>query len=522
MSMFMLSLYRCGYRSDILIRVLDQNLKLQCLVRETLSAERVERLNDENTLTFEAIVDDQLEQYLTEDSILELDGDYFDIARYKKEVSTDVTVRIEAEHVSYRLNDPDLDKKIFVETGRPTSMLGYILSGTGLNVGYVGMNNLSTYTVKEPTSRRKLLTKYADTIGGELTFYKFDVGMVEKRGSRSLKLFTSGKNVRIIDRTVDKKEGENGVPLRAYNIETLELENGTMSVGDDVKLVQSELNLSENLRVVGYSYDPYLEFSTNLVIANFEKGIEDDIYQTEEALVAKGNVYNGCRISPQEGFVAEGIVEGTDQVISRTIMNATEGISIYSGELELERNFFVDMDGRIKAKGLDIFGESTFNGDIFASKIYGSEIDVDTEVTVGNYLHVGGPDVVPKKGIDITYGGQTASIEVDPAGELTIWSWADAHIVCPNRLVLSARYLSFGGSDLDINTNYLDVIANYVTLPTNSYITDARDHLPKNLIATMGDIDNLATTMNANQTRSQNNASEISRLWTKVNSMSTT
>lgn len=81
--------------------------------------------------------------------------------------------------------------------------------------------------------------------------------------------------------------------------------------------------------------------------------------------IKEGKVYNGVTTSREEGIV----VERSDGK-AKTIMNATEGISIYSDiGSGLAKNFFVGLDGRIQAKGLDIDGASTFNGVIKANQI---------------------------------------------------------------------------------------------------------------------------------------------------------
>jgi len=124
--------------------------------------------------------------------------------------------------------------------------------------------------------------------------------------------------------------------------------------------------------------------------------------------VAKEKVYNGCRIGPEEGFVAERSDEK-----AKTIMNATEGISIYSDAGNgLQRNFFVDLDGRIKAKSIDIDGSGTFGGALSAASgtftgqllaasgtftgdlvggriLSNSTIDVETDAHIGSNLYFG-------------------------------------------------------------------------------------------------------------------------------------
>ncbi|HHU17379.1 MAG TPA: hypothetical protein GXZ70_04045, partial [Clostridiales bacterium] len=93
--------------------------------------------------------------------------------------------------------------------------------------------------------------------------------------------------------------------------------------------------------------------------------ITTKITQIETSTVHKNKIYNGVHISAEDGFVSE-----RSDKKAKTIMNATEGISIYSDLGDgLERNFFVGIDGRIKGKGIDIDGSGTFEGTIRANQL---------------------------------------------------------------------------------------------------------------------------------------------------------
>ncbi|WP_010245867.1 hypothetical protein [Acetivibrio cellulolyticus] len=81
--------------------------------------------------------------------------------------------------------------------------------------------------------------------------------------------------------------------------------------------------------------------------------------------VVKDQVYNGASFGPGYGLKVERS-DGKAHVLA----NAIEGISIYSNSGSgLERNFFVDTDGRIKAKNIDIEGSGTFGGNITAANV---------------------------------------------------------------------------------------------------------------------------------------------------------
>ena len=123
----------------------------------------MEEINGENILDFTTVLDSTLQTYINDNTVFELDGDYFDIAYYKKDANDDdtFTIDVESEHISYRLNRPEYNKEYFTEIGTPSVILGKILQGTGFSVGTVESPTTVTYSAQEAKSRRQLLMEFA-------------------------------------------------------------------------------------------------------------------------------------------------------------------------------------------------------------------------------------------------------------------------------------------------------------------------------------------------------------------------
>lgn len=351
-----------------MIKILDSNLRRQAVLKEAIEPNRFEEINGENTLRFSTILDEKASTYINENAVIELDNDYFDIAYYQKNQNEDgtLTIDVEAEHISYRLNDPEYDLDYFASTGAPAAVLADILNNTGFTAGTVEFSGNVTYSIQEKKSRRMMLMEFVALLGGEVFFNKFTVSILKHRGSSEPKLLTKGKNIKIVSKIFNKRERDpDGNPLIAYTCEPIMLPEEPFALGDQVMLIQKDLGIQELLRIVRIGYNPYNPIEAEIELANFISGLEDGLYRIQTLTVFKDKVYNGCRIGPEEGFVAE----RTDGK-AKTIMNATEGISIYSDTGSgLERNFFVGLDGRIQAKGLDIDDESTFAGPIKANQL---------------------------------------------------------------------------------------------------------------------------------------------------------
>lgn len=531
-----------------MIKILDSAFKRQAILKTVINSERFEELNGANTLSLETVIDKKTDAYLNENSVLELDTDYFDIAYLEKSKNEDETsmINANAEHISYRLNNPEYDVEEFTETGSPAVIFAKILSGTGFTSAGIDVTTNVTISIQEKKSRRQLLMEFAAICDAELMFYRFTVKLLKKRGSRDIKLFTDGKNISVVSKIVDKGErDELGNPKIAYTCTSSILDNSSINIGDDILLIQSELGIRENLRVVSYSYNPYNKRSTILEIGNFVSDLADTIYNIETGTVAKENLYNGCKIGPDEGFVAEARNKNdpTKYVFAKTVMNATDGISIYSStgdNKSLERNFYVDTDGTIQAKGLYISGESTFRGlvtaaeievsnftggtinassfvggsikigptdggyynynfevdsggnlfarsgyfegNISGSTITGSNINVNTSVSIGDWLSIGGgTSWQTAKGITIFHGGNRSEIQVDSNGLFGIYNWGAIDIETVNNLTLHAYE--------DITLNGWNVIL----AGADSYVDSVH---PDNIIARALDIDELWAEIN--------------------------
>lgn len=290
-----------------MIKLLDDNFVRMCNIKNVLNSDRIEEINGENTLAFEAILSPVLLSNINENSIFELDDDYFDLVYLKKDSNSDGSyiVKVEAQHISYRLNDPIYNKEYFTEEGPPSYILAQILSGTGLIVDEVEFSDLTTYSIQEKKSRRQILMEFTTYIGGELKFNKNKVSILAHRGSTDRKILTKGKHIKVASSFIDKREkDEDGNPLKSYSCEPIAIPGVSYSLGDDVLLIQPDLGINEELRLVRLSYNPYNPLDISMEFSNRIPGLEDDIYRIETQAVSKDKLMNGTRIGPVYGFEA--------------------------------------------------------------------------------------------------------------------------------------------------------------------------------------------------------------------------
>lgn len=290
-----------------MIKINNTSLERLGVIKKTIASSRLEEINGENTLDFEAVLDSEKAALVDENTIYEADGEYFDTAIFSKIANEDntFTLEVESEHVSYRLNREEYDVEYFTEYGSPTYILGKILEGTEFSVGTVEFAIIQTYSIQESKSRRQLLMEFIASLGGELKVNKFEISIVAHLGSTSVIPVIKNRNVKVVSKKVNKRQLDDaGNPIISYKCTPLYLPGQSYSIGDEVRLIQKEINVSENLRVVSITKDLYDETNIKFELSNYMNGLADSLYQIATTSVTKDKPYNGVRIGPEYGFEA--------------------------------------------------------------------------------------------------------------------------------------------------------------------------------------------------------------------------
>lgn len=299
------------------IKILNNSLEEQGTIQSVLSSSMTEIINSDKTLRFSAFLKG-IKHLITGDNIAEVDNDYYDIIEYEKGQSSDgkMTVVVDCEHVSYRLNDPDYDLEYFTWIGTPTFILGKILEGTGFTVGTVEFSDTLTYSAQEAMSRRQILMEFVALLGGEIDFDKFTINILTQRGSSVPKDLLQDRNIEVLSKFYSKREKDkDGNPLVGYKCALIK--PMAIALGDVVTIDYESLDIDVQLRVVSLTKDPYNKYLAAFEIGNFYPGLADDAYRIETSTLAKGKTYYGARISPEHGF--ESI---RSDKMARTVMNA--------------------------------------------------------------------------------------------------------------------------------------------------------------------------------------------------------
>lgn len=290
-----------------MIRILDSSLRRIGIITKTLDASWTEELNGANNLDFHAMLTPKLNALINDDSIFEVEGNYFDLMFYSRGSESEGMqgIEVEAEHISHRLNNPDFNLEYFTEYGTVSDILSKILEGTGFIAGPTDFTDVFTYSAQEPKSRRQILMEFVATIYGEIQYNNFEISIVKHRGSTDPKPAITGRNINTLSKTVNKREkDEAGNPIVSYVCSPINLPDNGYNLGDDILMIQKELGIKERLRLVSISRDPYNVQNTTMQFTNYENGLESELYRIETEQMVKDRLYNGIRIGPKYGFEA--------------------------------------------------------------------------------------------------------------------------------------------------------------------------------------------------------------------------
>lgn len=363
-------------------------LEKMAYVDEIESIAIIEGINREYELQAALLVDEDKAQYITSDAILEIENNYFRVRSLEKQrwAAGQKRIGIQAEHVSYDLINYDLE--YFTATGTPRTILNTLLAGTGFTVGDVEISGSFTVSIQEETNKRQVLLECARVFSGELEFDKFTIHLRQRRGEDSGVQIRLGKNLKAINRIEEEVDGQ---VWTAYEIDLVELVElygpvEEIRLGDTIRLIDEEMGIDADHRVVWYSYDPRQKRVSRIQVANFVANLTDTLFGIKNEALQKEKLYNGIRIGPEHGFVA---TRSDKQV--RTTMNATEGISIELGPGDgsfPNRVFYVGLDnGQPK---LFLAGDAIFQGEVRAGKITAeTDIDITRNARIGNFIFLG-------------------------------------------------------------------------------------------------------------------------------------
>ena len=384
---------------QVLITLFDKTTKSKLallddiIIEDSISITR--QINGEFTLKFEALEADLKSAYFKSEAYIDIEGFYFDIA-YVEQLHSDVlSYRIECEHVSYRLISEEVSYYTF--DGTPTEILSDILAGTEFLVGQIDPTQVLTFAVYEENNKLGLIKLLANTLGTELDYDGFKIGLKETVGQDRGFQARFGKNIKAIKKILDKRNNRT-----YYSVDLIELKNHpdysgyesleTIEEGDTIRIVDDVMDLDVVNKVIKRTYNPIKAINTSLEIANSIELLTDTVTKIQRDTVTKGKLYHGIRISPDNGFESIRSDNRARGVFNSDTFALQTGDG--SGENWVNKIYFDPVsgkyifDGTLSATIISALS-ALITPNFYAGKATISELTVDSLETgdkVGNYL----------------------------------------------------------------------------------------------------------------------------------------
>ena len=199
-----------------------------------------------------------------------------------------MVVYAECEHVSYRLNNSTAE--YFSGSGTPAQVLGMILEETEFSVGECEITDEVAYVLDMPSTRRALLIKFIDWIDGELDYDGMDIIIRQHRGSDTPKVYTVGKDIKTIVKSVNKRQLDNdNNPLVSYNLDLAK--NDGVSLGDFIIINNASLDINILLRIVSIGYDPYNPNNITIDVGRSVPDSTDDYIGLTEKVTESSHIF---------------------------------------------------------------------------------------------------------------------------------------------------------------------------------------------------------------------------------------
>ena len=243
------------------IEIYENNI-LKCTFPRVLSASITDKLSGECTLSFSVLA--SRSESLSTGMVAELDGQYYNIVRIKKQITNGFPVTTaECEHISYLLNDERYNLVTFVFEGTPMEGLNQLLSDTPFSVGICeATERVECYFTEGTLNRRNALMRFIDACGCEVEYDGYKINLRKHRGSTTQKILMDGENVTDLSVTVDSREN-----TASYSISLFKMAD--LQAGDEVNITYTPMGIQVDTRIIGITYDPFYRYTVDIEVGDF-------------------------------------------------------------------------------------------------------------------------------------------------------------------------------------------------------------------------------------------------------------
>ena len=290
---------------------------------------------------------DQARAFLTQDSLLEVEGQLFDMTGYQMDSGSTNTTQVSGEHVAYRLNNYILPpgyafvgtvKQIAQDILNTAKDADNKAAATEFSVGTTGTTTTHSFALEndmEVTARSALFSLKA--VGVEVEFDNFALNFPVRSGTGKTKTFRFGTDLCSFNRSWDR---DNGATYTAAIADLQRLpghEVEAFDVGDDVIVEDAFIGDTTKKRVISYTKVLDHPEQDSITMGVFVRDSSDqsismqvetdgalqDINNEMGTTVKQGERYSNVSITHADGFKAENVERNL-----RVLMNANDCFAV--------------------------------------------------------------------------------------------------------------------------------------------------------------------------------------------------
>ena len=253
-------------------------------IENVISAKHRIAVDGEDTVDFEVVYNNYYASLFQVNNVFMVEGQRYDVAFVEMGLNDGhYTLRVEGDHISYRLakkefditdfnlppeEDPDNPNPTpFTPLVTPSEILTAIMQGTGFSAFFESSStNDVDFSASGTVTRRELLLKFAEFMGTELKFDNFSIKLLDSATHSTPKKAVLGKNLVTLVKEVDARTrpdesiGQTS-PIVTYQCQLLDvdIEQGqkqTYVLGDDVQIIDEVLGITEIKKVISIETNP--------------------------------------------------------------------------------------------------------------------------------------------------------------------------------------------------------------------------------------------------------------------------
>jgi hypothetical protein len=367
-----------------MIKILDSANATLAILDNVPSAEISEEINGAFTFNFSAVIDGTKSAEIYHGNKAEIEDNYFNIMKtVKKRSESSLIISAACEHVSYDFINVVYTAGVTL-TGLASATLTTLISAvntaitSSFTLGSVTTTASVTISINESITARSVLLTLAAAYGGELSFSKYEISLLSRRGADRGVQFRYRKNISDAAVTVDYQAlQDDGSPTVTYEVSAAELEYEQSYIdkgysdlehyelGDTIRVIDDDLDINTSARIVKNTYNPLQRMKGAVEIGHYVNDLTDTLTKIKTTTVGKDAVYNGTSIGPDNGFVAE-----RSDALVKTEANATNGITIYLRQTttaSYTEIFYVAVDTATSTAKLYLSGDAVFGGTLSAA-----------------------------------------------------------------------------------------------------------------------------------------------------------